>query len=1176
MSKSRGYCLGASFLFVGVILCFTGALLFAQSNTGRILGGVTDQAGGAVASAQVTVINVQTNVSRVLTADDVGEYVAPNLIPGTYMVRVMVAGFRTVERQNILVETGREIRVDVQLVPGEVTQTVEVTEAVPLVDTTSVTIGGTLSNQVINDLPINGRNFENLLILRPGLMITPGGGSLTQTTNGLRPEDNNYMIEGLDSNDAFSGQSITNSTLPSGDAATILPIDAIQEFNTEVNAPAEFGRKPGAVVNVALKSGTNTLHGTAYAFGRDGNWGARNYFNPPPGVKAPLGLEQFGVSAGGPIVKDKVFYFGSFEQQRYTVGNATSRQILSTGSGAGPSGSVPDATAALQTLCASGTAFNGCSGGIFTVNPLSKALLPNFGTNTSSSVSVTGYGFSNNFMINNGVGKVDYTINSHHTLNGAYFFGNGTSTSEDSPKALALFETLGHLRSQFVTTNWTWSPNSAWVNAARFGWTYYNRPVFVGDHATPATTYGINTGVTDPTLGGLPLLTITGLQAAGGSSTFPSLRGPNSNFDIVDQVSYLRGKHAFKFGGEVLLSKVTNSTGNNARGSFTFNGGQAFKNSTALEDYLAGVPFQARILAGNAVRHVNQEMYAVFAQDSWRLTSKVTLNLGLRYDYDSVIKERDNLIGNWDPTAGIEQVGVNINSAYNGYHKDVAPHVGVAWDLTGKGTTILRAGGSLIFVDMPITTFIYHVGFTNVGQTYMPSGNDRILANGTDIGPVNTDPKTSMAIFTSNVPGANLNWVNSTTQVFPTINQFKCGNGLPVDLTKAVSGANPANPSPCQIFANNPNLANPYVGTWTLSLQHSITNNVSLEAAYVGNHAGNLVGAVDLNQPPLGSGGSACPLPAGTAASLITTQNCEQVARPFYSKYPYLGQIVSLGSVDYSNYAGLQTTLTARNFHNLSMVVGYTYSHALDILSHYFGLALPQNSTNVGGDYGNSDFDIRHHFTFSTTYNVPGKKSWGQVLEGWQLNSIVHLQTGLPWSSIGSQDISQSGELTDHWDFFGNPNDFKPGPTDYLVGIPFFKGGAANMPSACTTAAASIGATASLNQFGCYAQGSSVLIAPPLGSFGTTPRNFFRADSFRNWDVSAFKTWKFRERFSAQFRAEFFNILNMPNFYPPSGAASSSGAIIGCRCTTPDVGSTNPTLGTGGPRAIELGLKLLF
>ena len=758
---------GSWFLSLGVILCLACTSLFAQSNNGRILGGVTDQSGGAVANAQVTVTNVGTNVSRDLISDDAGQYVAPNLIPGTYLVRVMISGFRTVERQNILVETGTDVRVDVQLVPGEVTQTVQVTEALPLVDTTSVTIGGTLSNQVISDLPVNGRNFQNLLILRPGVQITPGGGSLTQTTNGLRPEDNNYMIEGLDSNDAFSGQSITNSTLPSGDAATILPIDSIQEFNTEVNAPAEFGRKPGAVINVALKSGTNTIHGSAYAFGRDGNWGARNYFDPAPAPKAPLGLEQFGASAGGPIVKDKVFYFGSFEQQRYTVGNATARSILDTAPGGCPglatatSGCVTNALNALQTLCASGTtAFKGCSGGTFTENPLSKALIPDFGVNTTNNYNVTGYGFSNNFLINNAVGKVDYTINSHHSLDGSYFFGNGTSVSEDSPKSLAIFETSGQLRSQFVTTNWTWSPNSAWVNAARFGWTYYNRPVFVGDHNVSPTSYGINTGITDPNLGGLPSITISGLQAAGGSSTWPSLRGPNSNYDIVDQMSYLRGKHAFKFGGEVLLSRVTNSTGNNARGSFTFNGAQAFKGSTPLEDYLAGVPFQAKILAGNAVRNISQEVYAIFAQDSWRVTPKITANLGLRYDYDTVIKANNNLIGNFDPNVGIEQVGVNLKSAYNGYHKNIAPHVGVAWDLTGKGTTILRAGGSLIFVDMPLTTFIYHVGFTNVGQPYMPSGNDRILANGTDIGPVNTDPSTSMAIFTSNVPGANLNWVN--------------------------------------------------------------------------------------------------------------------------------------------------------------------------------------------------------------------------------------------------------------------------------------------------------------------------------------------------------------------------------------------------------------------------------
>jgi hypothetical protein len=442
-----------------------------------------------------------------------------------------------------------------------------------------------------------------------------------------------------------------------------------------------------------------------------------------------------------------------------------------------------------------------------------------------------------------------------------------------------------------------------------------------------------------------------------------------------------------------------------------------------------------------------------------------------------------------------------------------------------------------------------------------------------------------MAIFTSTIAGANLSWVNSSTQVIPGISSFKCGNGLPVNLTIAstgTSGANPANPTPCQIFASNPNIPNPYVGTWTLSLQHAISNNVSVEVAYVGNHAGNLTGAQDLNMPAPGSGnpviGAGCQLPAGTAASLVTTQNCEQVARPFYSKDPYLGQIITIGGINWSNYNGLQTTLTMRNFHNLSTNLGYTYSHALDIGSHYFGLGLPQDSTNPGGDYGNSDFDVRHHFTLSNTYNIPGKQGFGQMLEGWQLNSVVHLQSGLPFSLVGSQDISQTGQLGDRWDFFGNYSDFTPGPANYLTGVPFFKGGAANMPAACTTAAQSLGAAgvASLNANGCYAQGNSVLIAPPAGSFGTTPRNFFRSDAFHNWDMSVFKNFKFKERFGAQFRAEFFNVLNLPNFYRNSGSPSSSGVTIAARTTTPDVGSTNPTLGTGGARAIELGLKLNF
>src|SRR5579864_9272979 len=221
-------------------VCFLGLPLFAQVNTGRILGTVTDQTGGVIAGAMVTVTNSQTGVARNLTTDQSGEYNAPNLLPGTYTVRATSMGFQAFERPNIALEIGQDARIDAQLTPGQITQTVEVTAAVPLLDTTSAVVSGTLSTQTILDLPLNGRNFEDLLPLRPGVVQTPGGGSLTTSTNGLPPQWNNYFIEGLDNNEPFTGQSVTNTTLPFGDAASLLPVDSIQELNVETNAPAEF------------------------------------------------------------------------------------------------------------------------------------------------------------------------------------------------------------------------------------------------------------------------------------------------------------------------------------------------------------------------------------------------------------------------------------------------------------------------------------------------------------------------------------------------------------------------------------------------------------------------------------------------------------------------------------------------------------------------------------------------------------------------------------------------------------------------------------------------------------------------------------------------------------------------------------------------------------------------
>src|ERR1700693_32171 len=313
----RALCaLGASMVIVLISLP-----LFSQANAGRILGSVVDQTGGVMSGATVTVTDVQRGISRTLTTDQAGEYAAPSLLPGTYAVRAEAKGFKTIEHSGLLLEVGQNLRIALTLQTGDQTQTVTVTGEPPMVETTNATLGGTLSNETINDLPMMGRSYQNLLVLRPGMMIYPGGGGWTMSTNGSRPEENNFVLEGLTNDNPLQGLTIINGPGVAGDAATVMPLDAIQELNIQENPPAAYGGKNGAFVNIGVKSGTNSLHGTAYAFGRDSAMDARNYFNPAPQPQRPVSLQQFGGTVGGPIIKDKLFFFAGYEGERYSIGN---------------------------------------------------------------------------------------------------------------------------------------------------------------------------------------------------------------------------------------------------------------------------------------------------------------------------------------------------------------------------------------------------------------------------------------------------------------------------------------------------------------------------------------------------------------------------------------------------------------------------------------------------------------------------------------------------------------------------------------------------------------------------------------------------------------------------------------------------------------------------------------
>ena len=1142
-----------------------------QGSSGRILGVVTDQSGGNVGGATVTITDVARGVSQTLTTDSDGAYVALNLLPGTYTVRAEFKGFKIFERKNILVEVGKDARIDAVLQPGSTTETITITEEVPMVDTTSTTLGGTISNEIINDLPLNGRNYQNLVSLRPGTMIYPGGGPWTQSTNGIRPEDTSYIVDGITNDEAFMGLSVTNAAAVIGDAATLIPIDAIQEFNTQVNPKAEFGWKPGAVTSVGLKSGTNDIHGSAYGFGRSDSFGARNYFNPAGDPKTPVELEQYGGSAGGHIIKDRLFYFGAYEGQMYTVGNSLPGHVPTTAVVPATSG-VPsdngclvlkfeDCTISIPNAIADLVAHNSS----FTVNPLSNYLL-GFYTPNADQGSFVSLNYPNVNSSKNAIGKLDYHISEHNALSGSYFFGNDTIVGMDFFELLPQFRTKVHSRAQDVSAHWAWTPNSTLANELRGGFTHYVLQILPDDIGFP---YKINAGLSNPLLSGIPDLRISPFSQLGSFHNFPKIVGPDKVYDLIDQVSYLRGKHAFKFGGELRKDQVHQATFRAGRGRIRFPGDGVAAGSSPLEDFLAGIPGNTTFLAGDPTRNITQWLYAGYAQDDWRITPRVTLNLGFRYELQGVPKEANNLFGNWEPSVGFEQVGKNIGSIYKGDHKNFSPRLGVAWDVTGKGTTIVRAGGSIIYSLLSMNAFLSQQNTQNtvtLGLGTIPTGATIVTGN-----PAVTTPGIGN-IFTTGVtiPGSSLTWLDQTTAIYPAnvTGLVQCGDG-------ASHATGPDNPGPCDTFAMNRNFRTPYVENWTLGIQHAFSGKLSLEATYVGNHGVRLIGVVDLNQPDIANGS--------------TTQ-------PFAAQYPYLNYINYLSNFYGSTYHGLQTTLTARNYHGLDFVAGYTYAHAIDDLSSNWVAFLPQDSKHPGQDRGSSDFDITHRFTLSVTYALPEKKTWGQLLEGWQLNTIITMQSGQPWG-VNDQvnNFAGANENSDRWDFIGNPADFKSiGPS----GIPCFGpggGGACSgpIPAACLSAATAVGpgAVTSLTdpKIGtnyCYMVGNSLLIPNAVGHFGTMGRNIFRDTGFHNVDLSISKSFKFGEKVKAQIRVETFNFLNHPNFANPYGSTSGYGqgatgdpsqaGAFGCGCATPDNASFNPVLGSGSARAIQLGLKFSF
>jgi hypothetical protein len=1261
-------------LFAVLLLCLPA---YSQGSFGRILGTVTDQSGGVISGATVSVIDTERGITRTLMTDDAGAYNAPNLIAGSYTVRAESKGFKRIERQGVVIEVGHEVRVDLTLQPGEQTQTVTVTEAVPLVETTNASLTSTLENADIVDLPLNGRDYQNLLGLRPGVMLQPGGGPWTQSTNGVRPDESVWLVEGVINENFFDGRPVINMPSPFTDGATILPVDAIQEFNLQENPKAEYGWKAGAIVNVGIKSGTNSFHGDAYAFGRDGNWDARNFYNvanPISGCaiivsgscqQTPAQLEQFGGVAGGPIKKDKLFFFGGYEGLRSTIGFVGGIGVPSlvgqptpVNSSGNPAPNCPVAVAvgncatsmvnAIEALNAQGItpsavslALAGCTNGSTPVctgkdSKNGVQIFPNTG---ASNLFLSTFPTIN--TSDNGVGKLDYHPNDKNSFNGMFFYGHYNSLGEDHAFVSPAAEDNAPIRSMTITSSWVYTPNSNIVNELRFGYDRASFDFVNVDVNSLASTYGVNTGVTNSQAGGLPSIVIKGFgnggtPVVGTAFNRPQYFTPNPYWDLQDSVSILKGKHSIKIGGEFAHIEADAAVFNNGRGRFNFLGSQlpasAFpcpapnqtsSCSTSLEDFFGGTLSSATLLSGAPQVDLHTYDYAGFIQDDWRVTPRVILNLGLRYTVYTPIHDTANHIGNFDPTSpsGMVQQGQpGYSSIFKVDPFDFEPRFGMAWDVKGNGSTVVRLGIGMIHEVWTLETFDGQFNMQGDGSTatnatptgallqctgvsaILPivcpgsgGGNNALGSAGFGPGQLCWDPSVPSAC---GHPG-------QTTVLPGSAGPIACGSGVNGDA------------APCDLMSVNPNLKLPLVINYNLGVTHAFGQNFSLEVEYVGNHGYRLLSFQDINQAPLGSAWCLNPASYTQAQKLdqcaggpnLGNNNAQAVqeGRPYFNKFPYLGYIYQVGNNAYSTYNSLQVTLTKRMTHGLLFNVGYTYGHGLDNGSlNRFGLN-PEDSTNIAQDYASSDFDVRHRFTASLTYNIPGVKGFGQLLEGWKLNSIVTLASAQPWQTYDfTSNFSGTGENADRWNIFGNPADFPSGKNSFPDCTGFSPSGGTSgvscvitnpyglpqgLSSSATTAAANLCVSKapdlnSLAAGGCYVSnnGNSVIVPPAYGAYGNMGRNILRDQGFKDWDASIFKDFTFKERYSIEARWEVFNVLNHPIAANPSGASSSvntgnspaAGAAFGASFLTPDFAAGNPLIGSGSERVMQVGLKLTF